>query len=90
MFKFTGHRLGVMAAVPMFRLGYSNGLHRAYLRHLGHLPNGFDSVYPGYTEDATPYHVKHKISDRYVELPRATEPRLMLSDAQQAAILSKQ
>ena len=73
VFKFTGHRLGLFVAAPMFILGYTNGLHRAYLRHVGLLANGNDSKYPGYEEDATPYHIKHKTSDRHFEVTRAPE-----------------
>ena len=69
----------------MLLLGYSNGLHRAYLRHTGHMPNGHESIYPDYAVDATPYHVKHKVSDRYVEMPQVVQPRLMLNEAQRAA-----
>ena len=73
VFKFTGHRLGLLVATPMLLLGYTNGLHRAYLRHVGLMENGNESVYPGYEEDATPYHVKHKVSDRRFEVQRAPE-----------------
>ena len=65
MFNFSGHKLGLLVAVPMALLVYTNALHRAYLRHLGLLPNGLPSIYPGYVENATPYHVKHHVSDRH-------------------------
>jgi len=88
MFKLTGHRLGALIAGPAVLLGWSTGLHRAYLRHVGLMPNGQPSLYPGYVEDATPYIVKHRVSDRRAELPQIATPTVMLDDATKAVYLA--
>jgi len=70
----------------MVLLGWSAGLNRAHLRHIGTMPNGNDSLYPGYTDDGAPYIVKHRVSDRHNERPPSeiTKPVLRLSDADKA------
>lgn len=62
-----GHRLGLVLTIPAVAIGYTSGLKRAYLRHLGYIDNGEESFYPNYKrDDYTPYFVKHKVSDRHM------------------------
>jgi hypothetical protein len=90
LFKFTGHRLGMIAALPVVVLGYTSAFHRAYLRHVGLLPNGEESLYPNYEETDAPYHIRHEVHDRYVELPRKPEPVIVFpSKEEMQAVLSK-
>lgn len=90
MFKMSGHRLGLMIATPLLIVGTASGLHRSYLRHVGLLPNGLPPLYPGYTEDGTPYIVKHKVSDRHADLPHKYDPQpvLMLEGAAKDAFVA--
>ena len=78
MFKMSGHRLGLMISLPIVLVGWSSGLHRAYLRHMGLMPNGMPSLYPNYKEDATPYIVKHRVSDRHGQLPSLPTPTVQV------------
>jgi hypothetical protein len=48
VFQLRGHRLGLLISAPMALIGWSSGLHKAYLRHVGLLPNGLPSLYPNY------------------------------------------
>lgn len=88
IFKLTGHRLGALIAAPTLLLGWGSGLHRSYLRHVGLLPNGMPSIYPGYVEDETPYIVKHRVSDRRGELPAMSTPGLAFDGAGKEAYLA--
>lgn len=88
VFKLRGHSLGAMIAAPAVLIGWSSGLHRSYLRHVGLMPNGMPSKYPGYVEDETPYIVKHRVSDRRGELPSVSVPSVAFDGAGKAEYLA--
>jgi len=66
--RLSGHRLGAVLTIPIFFIGYTSGLKRAYARHLGLIENGNESVFKGYKVDSSvPYFLRHKVSDRRLE-----------------------
>lgn len=46
-------------------MGVLVGSRNGMFRYLGFTDNGNTPLYPGYVEDATPYYVKHSVSDRH-------------------------
>ena len=62
----NGHRLGLWLALPAVAIGVLTGSRNGMHRYLGFSDNGNPPLYPGYKEDATPYFVKHTVSERRV------------------------
>jgi hypothetical protein len=88
LFKYTGHRLGLIAAMPVIVIGYTSALHRAFLRHVGLMPNGEESIYPNYEETDAPYHIRHEVHDRYIDMPKQKQSVIVFGskDEMEAAL----
>ena len=85
----TGHRLGLLISAPMVLLGWSAGLNRAHLRHIGCMPNGNPSRYPNYVQDGAPTIVKHRVSTRSREVPDYAPTAVSLSPEAKAKYLAE-
>lgn len=49
-------------------LGLLGGVNKGVYRYAGFMDNGNAPLYPGYTESAAPYFLKHKVSDRVADI----------------------
>ncbi len=61
--RLSGHRLGLVLTIPVFVVGYTSGLKRAFSRHTGFAENGNECLYPDYERNSiVPYFVRHKLT----------------------------
>lgn len=60
MTGLRGHRFGFILSIPIFFLGWSNGVHDQLQRFQGLKPNGRPARFPQYKSDLVPYFVKRE------------------------------